>query len=223
MKKLLLGILTSIFLFSLASAQDVIIKKDGSEIESIVLEVGHDIIKYKKFSNQEGPSYTISKEEIFMIKYQNGDKDVFNSQLSQISTPDPVPLTIKSGFWGLTIRQGDKKLSGSDVKGIYSNYPEALSKYKNGKTLNLFGNIIGIPSAFVFGWEIGTLIGGGEGNTTALAISGVGFATGIILGVAGNNSIKKSVRIYNSEIDKTAFLQLDLGVTRYGVGLCLSF
>lgn len=44
----------------MASAQDVIVKKDGSTIVSKVLEVNTDNIKYKKFSNQNGPTYTIS-------------------------------------------------------------------------------------------------------------------------------------------------------------------
>ena len=37
------------------SAQDVIVKKDGSTILSRVLEVNQNDIKYKKYSNQNGP------------------------------------------------------------------------------------------------------------------------------------------------------------------------
>ena len=40
-----------------ASAQDVIVKKDGSTILSKVLEVSSTDIKYKKFSNPDGPTY----------------------------------------------------------------------------------------------------------------------------------------------------------------------
>jgi len=38
-------------------AQDVIVKKDGSTILAKVLEVNTDNIKYKKHSNQNGPTY----------------------------------------------------------------------------------------------------------------------------------------------------------------------
>ena len=62
-----------------AFGQDVIVKKDGSTILSKVLEVNIDNIKYKKFSNQNGPTYTISKSDLLSINYENGEKDDFST------------------------------------------------------------------------------------------------------------------------------------------------
>tara|TARA_B100001758_G_C18391242_1_gene603051 strand:+ start:516 stop:1496 length:981 start_codon:yes stop_codon:yes gene_type:complete len=79
MKNLILFLIIyfpSITLFS----QDIIILKDGTEINSIVKEVNQDNIKYLKFSSKEGPIYTKSISDIFMVKYQNGEKDIFNSK-----------------------------------------------------------------------------------------------------------------------------------------------
>lgn len=59
------------------SAQDVIICRNGDEITSKVLKISKTEIEYKKWNNQDGPTYTLEKAEVFMIKYQNGDKDVF--------------------------------------------------------------------------------------------------------------------------------------------------
>ncbi|MBR4402962.1 MAG: hypothetical protein IKT29_05470, partial [Flavobacteriales bacterium] len=70
--------------FTTIYAQDIIVKKDGSTIMSKVLEVQTDIIKYKKWSNQSGPTYSIKITDIFSINYKNGEKDVFNS-------PTPTP------------------------------------------------------------------------------------------------------------------------------------
>ena len=59
-----------VMLFScstLVCAQDVIVKRDGSTILSKVLEVNTSEIKYKKFSNQDGPTYTINKSEIIIL------------------------------------------------------------------------------------------------------------------------------------------------------------
>ena len=64
------------------SAQDVIVKKDGSTIPSKVLEVNTSDIKYKKFSNLDGPTYTINQSEIISINYENGEIDSFNSSSS---------------------------------------------------------------------------------------------------------------------------------------------
>lgn len=61
-----------------AFSQDNIIKKNGDEIKAKVVEVGTTEIKYKKFEKQTGPTYAISKSDVFMIKYEDGTKDVIN-------------------------------------------------------------------------------------------------------------------------------------------------
>lgn len=58
-------------------AQDIIVKKDGNTVVSKVLEVNTSEVKYKKFSNLDGPTYIISKAELLSINYENGDRDVF--------------------------------------------------------------------------------------------------------------------------------------------------
>lgn len=60
-----------------AFAQDVIVKTDGSTILSKVLEITSTEVKYKKFSNLNGPTYTIAKSEIQAINYANGEKEIF--------------------------------------------------------------------------------------------------------------------------------------------------
>ena len=58
-------------------AQDVIVKHDGSTILSKVTEIGVTEVKYKKFSNQNGPTYSIQKSDIQAINYENGEKETF--------------------------------------------------------------------------------------------------------------------------------------------------
>ena len=92
------------FLALNAFSQDVLIKKTGDELEVKVLKISGDEIEYKKWSNPDGPSYVVPKSEVFMIKYKNGDKDVFNdtsvaasSQLSaQSSTPEESREPVKA-------------------------------------------------------------------------------------------------------------------------------
>lgn len=59
-------------------SQDVITKKDGTDIQSKILEVNTSEVKYKKFDNQTGPTFTVVKSELMMIRYENGTKDIFN-------------------------------------------------------------------------------------------------------------------------------------------------
>lgn len=79
MKKLFLLLA---FVVTIAHAQDVIVKRDGSIIQSKVTEVNSNEIKYKKFSNPDGPVYIICKAEVLAINYENGDKDTFSEQTS---------------------------------------------------------------------------------------------------------------------------------------------
>lgn len=64
-------------------AQDMIVKKDGSIIQAKVSEIGTSEVKYKKWSNQDGPLYTIAKNDILAITYQNGEKETFEA----VTTP----------------------------------------------------------------------------------------------------------------------------------------
>lgn len=70
----------TMFLSLAAYAQDVIVKKDGSTISAKVTEVIDTQVKYKKYTNLNGPTYTINKEEVKFINYENGDRDDFTSK-----------------------------------------------------------------------------------------------------------------------------------------------
>ena len=64
------------FVSSSLFSQDVIIKKNGDEIQAIVKEITVSEIKYKRFDNPEGPLISIANNDVFMIKYQNGTTEV---------------------------------------------------------------------------------------------------------------------------------------------------
>lgn len=72
------------FLAFSANGQDIITLKNGDEIKSKVVEVEDAAIKYKKFENLTGPTYSLPKAEVFMVQYENGSKEVYN-------TPAPSP------------------------------------------------------------------------------------------------------------------------------------
>ena len=77
MKKIL--ILLVLFTATSVYAQDMIVKKDGTAIKSKILEVGTSEIRYKKYSNQDGPLYSIDVSDVLRIYYENGDKESFEN------------------------------------------------------------------------------------------------------------------------------------------------
>ncbi len=75
--KHLIPFLLVLFISNALFAQDIIVTKNSEKIEAKITDVEQDCIKYKKFSYQEGPTYTIQKSEIASIIYQNGDVETF--------------------------------------------------------------------------------------------------------------------------------------------------
>ena len=63
-------------------AQDVITKTDGTEIQATVTQIGVNEIKYIRYGTT-APVYTLLKSDIFMIKYEDGTKDVFKKEPAQ--------------------------------------------------------------------------------------------------------------------------------------------
>ncbi len=88
-------LLISFMAYISANAQDILILKSGEELNAKVLEVGTQDIKYKKFENPEGPFYTISKDKLFMIKYQNGTKETFgNSNIENTASKPNIKTAV---------------------------------------------------------------------------------------------------------------------------------
>ncbi|MFC5269297.1 hypothetical protein [Adhaeribacter terreus] len=100
-RKLFMALIFILFVASGLQAQDVIVKNDKSEIQAKVLEITDDAVKYKQFQFQDGPVYNIRKAEVFMILYQNGNRETFstlgnsavnNQTLSTIIAAEPLPV-----------------------------------------------------------------------------------------------------------------------------------
>lgn len=111
MKKILVSFAIMLAAGISAFAQDIITKKDGETIDAIISEVSSDAVKFKKFSNPNGPTYTIKVNEIAMITYENGDRDVF---ASQGTSPFIQPAQPES------ISPVQRNLKYSDLKKMYS-------------------------------------------------------------------------------------------------------
>ena len=100
--------ITALFCFSFiisTHAQDKIMFIDGTEILSKVIEINNNEIKYKQFDNQNGPTIITLKKNIFIIKYENGTKEVFTENLIkdspkniQVETELNTNYCVKKGY-----------------------------------------------------------------------------------------------------------------------------
>jgi hypothetical protein len=84
---LLFGIFTS-------AAQDTLYKKNGDIVLAKILEVNTQTIKYSQV-NSELPIYILDRSEVFMIRYKNGSREVFNSE-PNVANDEYVAQKIKA-------------------------------------------------------------------------------------------------------------------------------
>lgn len=83
-----------------ATAQDVIFLGANDSIIAKVVSIGASEITYQKWSNLEGPIYSIKTEQIVAIRYANGSCDFFNNkepETTQAASSHDEMLLSRSG------------------------------------------------------------------------------------------------------------------------------
>ncbi len=70
-----------------AAAQDLIVKTDASQVEARVLEISPDAVRYKRFSNPDGPTYVLPVAEIRYIRYANGEVEYYAKEVPAVPLP----------------------------------------------------------------------------------------------------------------------------------------
>lgn len=80
--KCLLSVAFALGLVICTNAQDVIYKCDKSSIQCKVIKISKSEIEYKKWTNIDGPIYSIDVEDVIRIDYQNGESEIFTNSAS---------------------------------------------------------------------------------------------------------------------------------------------
>ena len=119
MKKITAALLLMVSLQ--ATAQDIILKKNGEELKAKVVELTSTDIKYKAEDNPDGPLYNLPKAEVFKIKYSNGKSDFFRAADSKESIATIAPPTTTSSY----------------------KYDSLMKKYKDHRAIGILGCVVG--------------------------------------------------------------------------------
>jgi len=140
MKKGFEVLLVTMFMTCSLFSQDLIIKKDGEEINSKIVEIGIDSVKFKKNDNIEGPDYVLHKYDIVFVKLENGTKEIFNVNKPPLNKSDRIRKGVHLGFHV------------APAYGTFlSDYYEPGFTYNFGLDLNIyFNNYIGIKTGLAY-------------------------------------------------------------------------
>lgn len=90
-KTLILGILV-IFITNTISSQDIIVKKDKSEIKAKIIEIQESLIKYNLFDFPNESPRTISLSNVFMVIHESGRRETFGD----VKEEKPVQSVIQN-------------------------------------------------------------------------------------------------------------------------------
>lgn len=82
MKHLLSIVALLLFFSSFSYSQDEILLNSGDKVKAIITEVNNKEVKYKMYSNPDGPLIVINKRDINKIIYKNGEEQVYKDMPS---------------------------------------------------------------------------------------------------------------------------------------------
>lgn len=191
-------------------SQDVITLKNGDEIKGKVLEVGSTTIKYS--GDSLSPARSLSKADIFSIHYQNGTKDLFNTDKAQ--TPaQATPPANKKGNESLSAKASSQKKEEYEGNAEYQHLGK--KNIVNGAIMTGVGvpvlitgaalTIVGVAlNQDTYDPYTGTTV---YGDPTVLIIGSVFLAAGTALTIAGPIVLVKGIHYRKIARQSTATLE----------------
>jgi len=220
-------------------AQDVILKRDGLDIKAKVLEITDQQVKYKDYDFQDGPIRNINISDVFMITYENGQKEVFNHQPSAPTNQGrdysaPPQSDLQKEFY--RIGSDDEEMLRYFKKNNFSNYYEDFQSACRMRNVGkgLLGAGIGLASGG-FALMIAGFVVGDSDVSPWLIISGYSaMSAGEVLVIASipvsavaggrkraikNNFAREQFGYYGVHQQP----KLNFGLTTTGIGLTLNF
>ena len=215
-----------------ATAQDVIFLGANDSIVAKVVLVGSSEITYKKWSNLEGPDYSLSINQIVAIRYANGTYDFFNTKntnLSQETSPSANRMQlIRSGntyYYDNQVMNKQATLEWLSTQ----NCPAAYEQFRSGMRTASAG--WALMATGLMADLVGTLIlltRGKSVPTVGHILVGIGGALEIacIPTIAvGYSKMHQTVNVYNVSCRTTAQVKTywSLQASNNGVGLAYNF
>lgn len=233
MKKLVFLLTMSIWAVTVC-AQDVIIKRDATKIEALILEVSEDEVRYKTFSNQSGPTFVVKTNDIATIIYKNGDVQVFEKKAEPTTSNGNLrngsPIGGEVSYIGGNYYLNDKMMTKSDFRYyLMKNCMPAYNYYKKCSDMAYSGLALMSAGALImiFGGAFLDELDDGKG-AIMLCVGAATLLVGTPLCGVGFGCRNKACYIYNERCANTAYnrnrgVHLNLQTSKDGLGIALKF
>ncbi|MDR1594478.1 MAG: hypothetical protein LBS43_08360 [Prevotellaceae bacterium] len=130
----------------------MITKKDGSEISAKVIEIDLEVIRYKQYDNQTGPTYVLAKSDVFRIKYEDGRIEVYGATanpVTETTTATPPQQTERTPVTAAPYQADWQAQMQANAPDIYQRFRRGTRQSKVG-----LGLTIGGMAAIITGYAI---------------------------------------------------------------------
>jgi len=134
--KYLFLLITVVLFGPIAFSQDTIFKRNGNQLKGKVVEVGTNEIKYKLPDNPDGPLYSVDKNTVNRIVYENGRVENY---VNDIKDPENYSGQLKRAlkFDFLAPLIGYSQFSYEQSTGVGKSYEVSLGIIGLGKSTQL--------------------------------------------------------------------------------------
>lgn len=227
MRRTLTFILFMLFGVLAANAQDRIYFIDSQVVNAVVDEVGHELVYYRLYENQNGPVYSTPVADIAKIVYHEGHEQnflsgsIFNEELLKIAGGKTGAMRFMNGklYIGSRTYYGAQQAEYVVFNMYGDDYYKARQRRGWGHALTWLG-----ASAFSLG-ALGAAINLDiePGMALLMGAGAAGMGAGIPLICSGNRIMKGIAADYNSRTASSRHPELTFGPCNGGLGFALNF
>ncbi|MHC2992938.1 hypothetical protein OB13_15625 [Pontibacter sp. HJ8] len=145
--------------------------------------------------------------------------------LNQANAQSPDEIVVKRKSIGDAYFISGRKLSKEELMYVLDSHPEAKQELRLGARNKMPAAILSNAGGFLVGYQIGSLIGGGEVNGTMVVIGGGLAALSLPFSVAIKKRELRAISLYNAGLVQTAkpSYELRLGYASNGMSLKVTF
>ena len=223
MKRIILMI-SIVSLSLLAMAQDVIFRNSTDSIVAKVLSIGTKEITYQKWSNLEGPIYTILIKDVAAIRYANGSYDFFNNKTSPAVANDDFTPVVRTGN---TYMYGDLVMNNNSFEDWLKeqNCSAAYTQFSAGRKTANAGWALMITGLLmdITGTILAVKVRNAPFGYIFVGIGGALEIACIPTLIVGYTKMHNSVNVYNVSCKSTAFVKPYWAVQASSTGIGLAY
>ena len=241
MKKIII-LLAAALLTTGIKAQDTIIFRTGDEVKAKVEKITSTEVEYRNWGNENGPLRVKSVSEVFMIKYANGERELFSEEQHQ---QPAVKQTFTKPSKELERYSSNIRVKGESAALTDSQLQEILTErefdsYKSAFRASQVGAVFNVVGWIGNGVAFGLILGGLVGNEPSTLSTGyyifaacaVPNTIGYCISGPALGRISRVVEGYNERMSREMSMNVNLspslmcgfgGIITPGLGVTLTF